>query len=237
MIIMYYFCEILFVFTIFCCASIMTINNSIDSMLKNFTIQTLLISFYILHIFFKYGKQSHSFIVLLLPHVVFIFLIFSVRIFLWPKFITQLIPNMLPYGKAVHRHWIFISSILFYSFIFYISFHVTSPLKENKFIGTQELLLLRINLSLGLVIIISAIFVMVTRNDILSQTIGLIQAENGLYFTVFSLSLFFIKFFYYLLIAAFVFMFLTLIILYFLLKNIKSEIGSFETTKIENLKG
>jgi hydrogenase-4 membrane subunit HyfE len=92
---------------------------------------------------------------------------------------------------------------------------------------------------LGVCIILLGMFVMITRSDILAQAVGLIQAENGLYLTAFVLikncqkQSIVVQF----AIATFVFVLLTFVTLYFILRYAYEQKRTYNMNKFKELKG
>jgi len=163
--------QIILTFIIMMSAWIMLMNNSINTMINVFTFQTLMIGVYF-------------FVFMLKPdHIVFssffISIALSIRMVLWPRLfdrITTIKTERLLYGKINLSKRLILIGML--SIILSLVF--SKLLASQASLGDQKM-----HLILGLNVILIGIFVMSTRNDLMAQAIGILEAENGLYISGF----------------------------------------------------
>jgi len=176
--------QILLMFIIMITAWIMLMNNSIKTMINVFTIQTFMIGVYFLVFTLEPGLvnklEQGNVNNLRLSHIIFsfFFILFAsiIRMVSWPKLlkkISTIKTERLLYGKiSLSKRLVLIGAL---SIILSLVFS-----KLPVFLGDQK-----IHLILGLNVILIGIFVMTTRNDLMSQAIGILGAENGLYISGF----------------------------------------------------
>jgi len=204
----------------------MTVSRSLRILLAFFNWQTMSVAIYI---FLAFRKESER---ALVPALIFLTIFFFFRILVIQRIISKradkpgrrMPHGWLEYGKtsiglpAIGTSGLLLT-VLSFSFAYQLGIASANPL------------------AVGLGIILLGLLVMLTREDLLAQSIGLIMLENGLYLSGVALVVQSETLFLLFTLGAIFYLVVTLFTIGFLLKYIQQGRGSLNLNELRNLKG
>lgn len=216
------------------CGWIITLGRSISIMFRGFTWQTSLLGMYILFVVFH--QHRPLWITLSISLIVFIVIIVF-RNWLWRALVTRTTTRteLLEYGK-VHSFSLLVVVSIGLSLVAFL--FVKQGLVPKSLPPDNQRIIIYEAFGLGVSLILLGLAIMMTRNDLMAQSIGLIVSENGLYLSGYALiaysSNLIITWF---IIGTWVFMLMTFVTLRYLLRFVHDQFKSFDMTQLRHLKG
>jgi len=222
-------------FLILVCGWVIFLGRSPTLMLNTFMLQTLFLGFYIL--FALAGVLGFG-TALLASTILFLVLVLVRALFL-PIFVRRSAggDEWLEYcGTTLSLPWL----VLILGIVTASAFLLTSLLPWNTQATTEltkQLLNVRTPLSVGLSVVFLGIALMMSRRDLVAQSIGIIVMENGLYLSGTALVSHFEKLIIFFTIGSLVYVVLTVLTLRILLHHVQTEIGSLHMDRLRALRG